>query len=392
MFLNTPVYAELQLLAFLSLPELNESEVKKSFILIKNVDFKQLQSLVKQHRTWSCVYRNINKYFQKNVPVNFYQYVENKHSLHLKNCQKQFFINTQLDNLFKKNKIPLHFFKGLSLGKLLYKDIAYRHSNDIDILICKEHLAKANELLNSLGFYNHEYDALNEELKDIYFNTYKDVSFINEGGTLIELHIRLAEFALSNVNDYCAQLMQRDGVFQKSLSIPEFNYLCWHGTHSLYHRLKWLVDLKLYVEQLGIDVITSTKLNTASVDRITVISLVILHHLYQLPLPNKIKTAFNQDKITQLITAQCIKGLNHPDNKTSIFTILKNELYSGFIYEKHRLKFLSFFRLLKPNLNTFNILRYFPTKLRFMYILLMVRPLIVIVNRGRKKIMKQLKN
>ena len=59
---------------------------------------------------------------------------------------------TQILEAFQNNGIRVMFLKGLSLIELLYKNPALRPCSDIDLLILKEDLPKAIDVLENLGY------------------------------------------------------------------------------------------------------------------------------------------------------------------------------------------------------------------------------------------------
>jgi hypothetical protein len=340
---------ELQAVALLSLPRLSIDEVDATSFLLKKADFERLQTLITQHRTHPCVYHNIRQHFIQQVPSSFLLSLKNKYIKNMTRNTKQLGICTKLNQLFQARNIPIHFFKGLSLSKVLYCDIALRNNNDIDVLISKSDLEQANHILNSMGFYAHEFDALDDEWRNVYFKVHKDIGYTNQEGLLIELHLELSIPIVHEVSIYQKELKNRDTLFQTQLASDEFFYLCWHGSHTLFHRLKWLVDIKLYNEQLE-NTFDDSSLFSKDRARIIVCSLYLLATLYQTPLPDKATTFYKKDWLCQAMIKTCLQGMDNPAYVNSGSFAIKRHLFELFLFKGSKYKWDMLLCKLRPTI------------------------------------------
>ena len=334
---NNNISIELQAVALLSLPQLSIDEVDATSSLLKKADFERLQTLITQHRTHSCVYHNIRQHFIKQVPSSFLLSLKNQYIKNMMRNTKQLGICAKLNQLFQAGNIPIHFFKGLSLSKVLYCDIALRNNNDIDVLISKSDLEQANSILNSMGFYAHGFDALDDEWRNVYFKVHKDIGYTNQEGFLIELHLELSIPIIHEMSIYQKELKNRDALFQTELTSDEFFYLCWHGSHTLFHRLKWLVDIKLYNEQLE-NTFNDSSLFSEDRARIIVCSLYLLATIYQTPLPDKATTFYKKDWLCQAMIKTCLQGMDNPAYVNSGSFAIKRHLFEIFLFKSSKYK------------------------------------------------------
>ncbi|ABM04368.1 hypothetical protein Ping_2654 [Psychromonas ingrahamii 37] len=346
---NKNISIELQTVAWLSLPQLSIDEVYATASLLKKVNFDRLQTLIIQHRTHPCIYNNIRQHFIEQVPSKLLFYLKNQYVKNKKRNTTQLGIYAELNYLFHEENIPIHFFKGLSLSKLIYCDIALRNNNDIDVLISKSDLGQANSILNSMGFYAHEFEALDDEWRNEYFKVHKDIGYTNQEGLLIELHLELSIPIIDEISIYQNKLQYRDKLFQTDLSVDELFYLCWHGSHTLFHRLKWLVDIKIYSEQLENNIDDSSYFSDNSC-RIIVCSLYLLATIYKKPLPDKASLFYKKDWLCRMMIKTCLQGLDNPAYVNSGTFAIKRHLFEIFAFKSSKYKLAMLLCKLHPSI------------------------------------------
>ena len=119
----------------------------------------------------------------------------------------------QLNNIISalsEDNIPLILLKGAAFADVLYSSQAPRPSNDLDILIQKQHWHKAVSLIKTLMKYTEK--AQPDVFGDLY-----ELSFIPKGkiGAVVDLHASLIHPLLFNIDD--AQL------WGNSVEHPSFN-------------------------------------------------------------------------------------------------------------------------------------------------------------------------
>ena len=240
--------SELRLVALLSRPKMNAAQISEAKLLLKKrIDYTAFKALLDQHRVWPCVYLNIRSNFSHNFGQDITAYLEMKYQQNVSLRMRQFKIESKLLADFKKVQVPLASLKGNFLAKKLYGDVAKRHSNDIDLVTKPENLKKANEILNRHGFRCDIYDEFTQKQLNLYFRSHKDLSYINNTGQLIELHTRLTSRPSLLSQKFIGKLQSSEQ--QTEHSDYEFVYLCWHSAQNLHFRLKWLLDIALYIQQ-----------------------------------------------------------------------------------------------------------------------------------------------
>lgn len=319
--LRALVSPEVKLTALLSRPKLTASQVSCCLLLIELVSFENLKKQIDFHRVWACAYCNIRDHFSEDFPISLVDELYQRYQEQTHRSLLQFKATNQIERLFKENSISVKVIKGISLAQKLFGDIAKRYSNDIDILISKEQLELAHNLLKELGFHNFQFEQFSEEKKDLYFRGCKDVSYVDRQGLVLELHTRLC--VETSVFSQRIDGHMLNG--QNNTSDPmEFLYYCKHGSSTLYHRLKWLLDIVLHIEEFErADMQAELLLEESKkfeLDEVLVFSWVLAHLIYEIPLPRRIESHYNNSSVQKtlikntlltLIQPKCSLGFRH---------------------------------------------------------------------------------
>lgn len=154
---------------------------------------------------------------------------------------------TALQESFARRGMPLLFLKGLTLGALAYPDPFLKSGWDIDVLVLREQVEEAGEMLGALGYRPVE-PASAAGLRAWHQVSKESVWFKRENGFHLELHSRLADNVRMipevGMQSPRQQVEVAPGVVLPTLGLPHlFAYLCVHGASSAWFRLKWIADL-----------------------------------------------------------------------------------------------------------------------------------------------------
>ncbi len=371
--LEALISPELKTLTFLSRPQLNEHQRSQVRPLLKVIDFDYMRALIDQHRIWPCVYCNIRDHFPEEFPTDFYRYLENKYRQNVRQSKAQFKAYGELLFLFKKNNIPVKTLKGIPLATALYGDFAKRHAHDIDLLIPQDKIDLAHEKLSEAGFFSQAFDNLTPHQRNRHFSANKDITYVNQDGTILELHIRLCEF-ISKLSVKGAKHFLSS---KEKESIEELLYLCWHGSNTLYHRLKWLQDLSLNfnnIQNLGEPEIDQqiSKAKEYGELRSLVVSWVLAHTLFGNPIPDKIKSLYLSDNVSRLLVRLSLSNLNKPNYNLTLKNKFEIWIFSLFFSDTWNPRIQKIIQKIKPNINEISRHPFIPDKLFFLHYL--VRP------------------
>jgi hypothetical protein len=156
----------------------------------------------------------------------------------------------RLQNLLTQANIPVVFIKGASLSMLAFSNLGLSASQDIDLLVPCETLPATIALLSSAGYqrFNPPLDISDAQLRQL-LQLRKDLGFVHQATRFpIELHWRLFlnSHAMAEVSVMAAsRVVSLNGtVGLRTLGEEDlFSYLCMHGAHHCWSRLKWLADI-----------------------------------------------------------------------------------------------------------------------------------------------------
>ncbi|HAG61272.1 MAG: hypothetical protein CMF55_04700 [Legionellales bacterium] len=157
--------------------------------------------------------------------------------------------------------MPLLHIKGPTLSQLIYQDPCVRTAKDIDLLVLKEDLARAHELIEQLGYVRISPSRpLSGKTLDVAIDFGKDFKYLHpESGVCIECHYQLF------INPKLLTIAQKT-LWQNTTSVTigqtvyptlspaiYFLYLCTHGLYSGYSRLHWLYDVQAFIDSVTFD-------------------------------------------------------------------------------------------------------------------------------------------
>ncbi|WP_418357286.1 nucleotidyltransferase family protein [Shewanella basaltis] len=366
-YLRTEQSVDFRLASLLSLPSLSGKQLEIVVALLEEANLDKLSHLLNHHRTYSCAYSNINKHnlFPSDEPLQMC--LKRRFDKCAYQNTEQLGICSELFTLFKKAGVEVKILKGIPLGFSLYSNIALRHSNDLDLVIKPEELTSVDNILKSKGFTCEQYDRLSNKQKRYYFSAHKDITYRSQSNMLIELHVRLTSHDIELTDEYFLSLFDYS-VSKKDKQSLELLYLCWHGCHTLFHRLKWLIDIKLYLDSLDVEALERTILIAKKYGfmRILTISWVLCHHIYGTSMPAKIESFYENDVLSRVIIKKCQKILNEPLGVDSLKIRLAYVFFQPFIYQHTIEKIDSFMHKFKPTINDYDMLPQLPNVLCYM--------------------------
>lgn len=221
---------------------IDKREIKN--ILNTAVDWKLFVSLGRRHRLILPALRKLNE-FPEYIPEATKIYFK---SLQIRLTKKILLMNTELENVLnvlKNNGLEAMPMKGPKLAMLLYENPAERMSRDIDILIRKEDIKKASEVLSSID-YN-----LDSKIKKFHdkqlFLTFQNANqiklFNHKKKIILELHWKLFNYSLlpTEINsdfEGAIRFLSTDKISKEYLL-----FLVVHGSIHFWFRLFWLRDI-----------------------------------------------------------------------------------------------------------------------------------------------------
>ncbi len=218
----------------------------------------------------------------------------------------------EMARLFEEGNIRSIAFKGPALAIVLYGDISMRQISDLDFLIHPDDLHAARILLEANGFQvnnkiGKEEDRLWEETECGY-----DMSSLN-GDLMVDIRSRITPaylpFRLTAAEVFAEQTTYEiEGRKLRTFSMEmQVLLLCFHGAKHLWHRLSWIVDIALFVQNERIDWHKLFGLaERAEGTRVLSLGLRIAERIFSLSLPGEVDEALRADAsaITARATAE----------------------------------------------------------------------------------------
>lgn len=372
-----------------------ETEKQVKTILRKNLDWEYLIQIALEHRIMPLLYHNLNTICPDAVP-----------SFALNKLQDYFNNNTghnlfltgellKLLDLFENHGIPVLPFKGPVLADFVYKNIALRQFVDLDILVHKQDVHKAKNLLLRHGYQTPL--QLTEVQEAVYLQHAHHYKFIRDDNIVfVELHWAITQKYFSfafNTEHLWKRLkpVSFAGNMISSLSPDDLLLiLCVHGFEHCWYRLSWLCDVAELIrvhqkidwewvfQQAGI----------LGSKRILSLGLFLAKELLSAPLPKEIVHQIEADSVMKKMAWKLQQRILHEADETS--EVWKSFFFHIRMRERLRDKFKYCFHrfILTPRLADLKLLTVQPSFFSLYYILRPVR----MIKRYGLSLLKYLRN
>ena len=212
----------------------------------------------------------------------------------------------RVHKLFKENGIPVALFKGPLLAQMAYGDFSLRQAGDIDILINRQHFARARSLLESLGY--EMYPKLTPPQLASHLNNHCEIQFVrDEWFTVVDLHWDLAprSFVFGvKVDEVMSRLQSVSlaGTVVETFSAEDsVLYQSMHGAKHLWRCLEWITALSETIRatpSINWDVVVDRAVQ-AHATRILALALRLVEKFSDVPLPSSVLAAVDSDRTMQ---------------------------------------------------------------------------------------------
>jgi putative nucleotidyltransferase-like protein len=184
--------------------------------------------------------------------------------------------------------VPAVTFKGTSLSKLLYNRVSERISSDIDVLISRADVDRAQAVLAQCGYVRAEGPSRMET--EALLACGIEMAFVNAGGVVIEVHWQVLEpgQAFGFPNDFESLHTVGDQIANEDL----FLILVMHGLAHRWEMLKWIVDIDAFMRNVTLDwdAIWRRAAETGTL-RATKVALLLVRDIFGATLPKQVDDA-----------------------------------------------------------------------------------------------------
>ncbi len=217
-------------------------------LLREDLDWEYLLQTAQQHATMPILYQSLTTACPQAVPK---AVLDQLREHFYSNTRRNFALTGELLkclNLLEAHGIPAVPYRGPVLAASVYGDFNLRQFGDLDILVHKKDVMRAQDLLISQG-YRPEFQ-LNRAQEAAYLRAQSEHKVVlDEGPVIVEIHWRLTEGYFSFPLDP-EQLWERlEPVSLAGKEVQTFSpedlllILCVHGTKHLWERLGWICDV-----------------------------------------------------------------------------------------------------------------------------------------------------
>jgi hypothetical protein len=281
------------------------------------IDWNYFFRLARRHAVVPLVYHQLKHHVP---PENLQQF--KKHSL--ENSARNLVLTAELCRLIKLfagegiEAIP---YKGPILSLFAYDDLALRRFVDLDVIVKKQDVARARDLLLADNYALTK--PLSVEQQELLFRTQHNLQFTKDNRQLIvELHWEVAPhlFASTVQGETLWQHLvafDLNGMTMRTLAVEDLLFsLCVHGSRHLWERLGWICDVAELIARHDLN--WSSLLDRAARadnERMFLLGLHLAETLLDAPLPDEVKRRCDADKRLAPLAAKIVEHLfNGPEH------------------------------------------------------------------------------
>ena len=290
-------------------------------LVSQNLDWDYLVQTARWHGVLPLLYRQLKDICPSAVPQDVLLALRSKFQA---NAYKNLHLTAELLillDVFKEKNIPVLPFKGPLLAISVYKQLAMRDFVDLDILVPKEFVVSAGDLLNACG-YSPQFN-LSAALTKSYINIGNEQMFKNTKKQItIDLHWHLLPKPFPDndtlVWSNCELVYYETNILQTLSAENLLLYLCEHGAKHSWSHLKFICDLAELIRShpdLDWDWIL-TQSGQRKTRRMLFLSLYLCQHLLDTVLPEKLCQQLPANQAVAIIASQVQNQLFSPSKES----------------------------------------------------------------------------
>ena len=284
-------------------------------IAASGIDWEYLFLLARRHSVVPLVYLQLDRHASDLTPTGALAKLK-KH--YLENAVRNTVLTAELCRLiecFAARGFDAVPYKGPVLALFAYGNIALRRFVDLDVIVRKNDVPKAREILLNEGYTPTKSLSLSQQ--DLLLRTQHNLQFSRDNHRLIvELHWDVAPhlFASSvNTDQLWQDLIPLDlnGSQVKAFSAADLLFsLCVHGSRHLWERLGWICDVTELLTRHTFDWTTLLhRAAAADSERMLLLGLHLAERLLDAPLPDEIKQRCASDQRLESLAANVVEHL-----------------------------------------------------------------------------------
>lgn len=289
----------------------------RSILSETQIDWGYFFLLSRRHAVTPLVYRQLKHH----VPPEKLQQFK-KHSL--ENSARNVVLNAELCRLikwFSDEGIEAIPYKGPILALFAYDDLALRRFVDLDVIVKKNDVARARDLLLADDYALAK--PLSAEQQELLLRTQHNLQFTKDNRRLIvELHWEVAPHLFASTVQ--TETLWRhlvsfnlNGTTVQTLSADDLLFsLCVHGSRHLWERLGWICDVAELISRRDLNwTALLERAANADSERMFLLGLHLAATLLDAPLPREVKLRCDADKGLAPLAANIVEHLfNGPEH------------------------------------------------------------------------------
>jgi len=306
---------EIELLLSCSKSQLDYITANKiSLLLREKIDWDWALNAALHHGIWPILYHNLKTVYSEAVPQDVLSKLQR---VYLFNAVRNLQLTNELLQIikdFQTHGIKVVPFKGPVLAQAIYGDIALRSFCDLDIMVKKQDVLKAKDLMISRGYQSTL--KLTPSLEKTYLQSACEYNFTRSNPSIwVEIHWNFHPnyFSIPFDEEIWSRLetMNLEGATVNRFPAEDLILaLCGHATRHQWGKIKLVSDIAGLLECYHIDW-ERVKRNAADMDlmRILHIGLFLAHDLLDVEFPVKMQNMIENDSAAKKLALNLSKKL-----------------------------------------------------------------------------------
>lgn len=211
-----------------------------------NLDWDRIVELAVGHRVLPQLHQRLTRHSHGELPRDVKSNVQKRTRFLL---HRSLFLSAELIRIVTMLEgagVNCLTFKGPSLAKVAYGDIASRTFNDIDLLVNEMDFAKAVGCLAELGYKS--YENLDRDQQLFQMRSKGEILFAHPDGGFVDLHTSLSRGTYAYQVSWSKLWDNRQIIDLEGAKLATFGaidlclYLAIHGAKHRWRQLNWIVD------------------------------------------------------------------------------------------------------------------------------------------------------
>jgi Uncharacterised nucleotidyltransferase len=288
-------------------------------LLKEQIDWNYLIEIASYHGTIPLLFWNLSRLAPDDVPeTTLNQLKAASNAIACRNLSLTGEL-LKLLNRFRDRGIRALPLKGPALADAAYGNLSLRQFCDLDILVPKDDMLKAKEVLVLQGYHPKLDLTAGEEAA--YLESHHDYKFVRpKDSVVVEIQWGVTQWSFAFPFDFEDAWKRREAVSVAGASVPNLApealllMLCVHGTKHRWEQLKWICDIAqivdTYREKLDWDRLMDQACALGG-ERMVLLGLFLAHDLLRAELPEETLERIHNDPQVKLLAGQVSKRLFH---------------------------------------------------------------------------------